>query len=305
MALVVGTLGGMAITDDTISFNDVKNPILTATLLGGIGSIDHSSDVSKRGRKIKRKMWLLTADQWDDTQAFPARNGREVGDIPLKAGEYWHYVEMVSDGGDYKSVGESGDVAGTITNTFTAIIGGMDDKVLNLIEGGLNEDFFVVVEFCDTGEKFLLGDGCKPIMLKSFDGGSTNDNTSWTIVFERINQLIWSDYIGNTTEQATDVVAIDAVTIPLTANSRYQLSSGAAASATITSFTAVTDADVGRTVVIMGSGGAFPSDITDANDFLLESGVTWSGALGSQISFQIFKDGGATYKFVEVSGSRT
>lgn len=303
-ALAIGVFAGMAITNDNISFDDVKKPIFVATLLGGIGSIQKATDVQKRGRKIKRKIWLLSADQWDDTQGFPARVGRTVANIPLKAGEFWHYMEMVQDGGDYKSVGESGDVTATITSTFTAIVGGMGDALLNLLEQGINEDFFVVVEFCDTGEKFLLGDGCKPTMLKSFDGGSTNDNTSWTIVFEKINQLIWSDYTGNTPEQAADVVAADAVTIALTSNSRYQLTDGTVATVTLTGFTAVTDADIGRIVTILGSGGDWPSDIDDQNDFLLEGGVTWDAVTGSQISFYIFKDGAAQYKFVEIAGSR-
>jgi len=104
--------------------------------------------------------------------------------------------------------------------------------------------------------------------------------------------------------QAPDTVPADATTITLTSNPQYQLTDGTSSAATITGFTSVSDSDIGRVVDILGSGGTYPSTITDVNDFLLEGGVTWTANAGSRISFKIRKTGTSSYTYIEVPGSR-
>lgn len=278
--------------------------VVSSGLMAVVGNIDDPPNTHKSGRQVKARLWLLAEDQWDDTKPFPSRVGREVGDIPLKAGEKWHYIHAVYDSVRPTWTGEPGETASTITNNLPFVVGGMDDAVFNLLEVGLNKGFFVVWEICATGERFLGGNGCKPMKLLNFDGASNEESTSTSIVFENQCGHIWSKYIGNTPTEDPQVVAADATTIPLVTNSRYQLTSGTVASVVITGFTSVTDSDLNRVITILGSGGAFPSEIEAGNDFLLVAGETWEALAGKQISFKIFKVGASSYQFIEVVGSR-
>ncbi|MDD5509024.1 MAG: hypothetical protein PHD25_12000 [Bacteroidales bacterium] len=304
--VIVGTmfLTGAATEDDFFKIGG--GTIGLATIMGAVGNIDSVTNEKRVGKQVKARLWIISEDQYDSTQAFPSRSGRERGNIPLKAGEYWHYINSVIDSPEPKFNAEEGEIASLITNELSFIVGGMEDDVLNLLETGIGQGFYVVWEICSTGEKFLGGNGCKPLKLSSFTGGATKDNTSSTITFKNQCGEIWSKYIGNTPTEDPDTVAADATTITMTDNSRYQLTDGTAAAAEITSFTSVTDADIGRVMTILGSGGSHPSTIgTTANDFLVIGGVEWEALANSQISFKVFKDGAASYKFFEIAGTRT
>ena len=276
-----------------------------ATVMGAVGSISDPSNEFKVGKSVKAKIWIISEDQWDDTVAFPSRIGRERGNITLKAGEYWHYISTVLDSPEPKSTAEEGEIASMITNELKFVVGGMNANLLNLLETGIGKGFFVVWEICSTGDKYLGGNGCKPLKLTNFEGGPGKDSTSWTLTFKNQCGEIWSTYTGNTPTQAAATLAADATTITLTANPQYQLTTGTVAAVIMTSFTSVTDADIGRVVTILGSGGTYPSTIDAGNDFLLIAGAQWVALTGASIQFKIFKDGAATYAFVEVAGSRT
>jgi hypothetical protein len=276
-----------------------------ATIMGAVGNISDPANDYKVGKAVKAKMWLISEDQWDDTQAFPTRSGRERGNIPLKNGEYWHYISAVLDSPEIKSNAEEGEIASTITNELKFVVGGMDSSLLTLLETGIGKGFFVVWEICSTGDLYLGGNGCKPLKLSAFEGGPGKDSTSWTLTFKNQCGEIWSVYTGNTPTQAPATVAANAETITLTSNPQYQLTDGTAEVHDITGFTSVTDADINRVVTILGSGGTYPSTISESNDFLLIAGNQWEAEENTQISFKIFKDGAATYKFVEIAGTRT
>lgn len=276
-----------------------------ATIMGAVGNISDPSNEFKVGKSVKAKMWIISEDQWDDTQAFPSRSGRERGNIPLVNGEYWHYIKAVLDSPEPKSSAEEGEISSTITNELKFVVGGMDDNLLNLLETGIGKGFFVVWEICSTGSKYLGGNGCKPLKLSAFEGGPGKDNTAWTVTFKNQCGEIWSTYVGNTPTEAADTVAADEVTIALTDNPQYQLTDGTVAAVDVTGFTGVTDADINRIVTILGSGGTYPSTISTGNDFLLIEGEQWEALESTQISFKIFKDGAASYKFVEIAGTRT
>lgn len=280
-------------------------PITMATLMGTVGDVDDVANSQRVGKQVKARLWLLSQDQWDQDQPFPSRSGITRGNIPLKSGEYWHYVDTVLDSPEPKSNAEEGEVASLITNQLTFICGGMTEAMVNLLEMGIGEQFFVVWEICSTGDKWLGGNGCKPMKLTNFEGGAGKDQTAWTITFKNQCGEIWSKYSGSTPTQAPETVSADATTITLTSNPRYQLTDGSVSAVNITDITSVTDSDVGRIVTILGSGGTYPSYIDAGDNFILYNGTQWNAAANSQISFKIWKDDSGSYKFIEVVGSRT
>lgn len=303
MALVIGL---WAFSAPDVSGDEAFDiGVQTATVMGTVGSIDSVSNKERTGKQVKSKMWIISTDQIDDSVSFPSLVNRTRGNITLKSGEYWHYIEAVTDSPEPKWTGEEGDVASPLNMELPFVIGGMDDAVFNLLEEGVGEEFIVVWEICSTGEVFGGGNGCKGLKLSSFDGGSTKDSTSTTVTFKGQCGELWYKYSGNTPTEDPDTVAADTTEITLTDNSQYQLTDGSAAAVIITGFGAVADSDISRVVTILGSGGTYPSTITTGNDFILDEGETWTAVSGSQISFKIYKDGDSSYKFIEVSGSRT
>lgn len=272
----------------------------------GFATFDGNPDNEFRvGKQVKNRFYFISQEQYNDSLAFPPRVGREIGNIPLKTGEYWNKIDTVLDSPEIKWSGTMGDVAATISNELTFILGGMANDVLTLLEKGIGKGFYIVFEVCATGDRYIAGNACKPVRMTKFEGGSGKDQTATTVTFVVECGEIWSKYTGNTPTQAAATIAADATTIGLTSNPEYQLTSGASAAAAITSFSGTTDADINRVVTLLGSGGSHPSTISvSATDFLLIGGVQWVANSGSQISFKIFKDGATSYKYVEVGGSR-
>lgn len=264
----------------------------------------------KAGNLTKAKLYFIEADQYDDTLPFPAKNGRERGNIPLKAGEYWHAIKTILDSVEQKWTGAVDDVAAKITNTTTFILGGMDDEVFDLLENGIGKGFYVVFELCfpDETKRYLIGNGCKPAKMTAFEGGAQKDKTGTTVTFEVVCGELVSTYVGSITLQAPQAIAADAVSFALTSNDTYEIANGAA-NTEIADVSAITDADVNRIITIKGGGGAGPSKIVAggvaSSPFLLVGGAEWVGVAGSQISFRIMKDGAASYTLVEVYGSRS
>lgn len=272
-----------------------------AVNISGDGNIQQSS-----GKLIKVKVWFITAEQYDDAQAFPARNGREVGNIPLKAGEYWHYIKTQSITNPDATIGGSlSDVGGSLTNELKLLLAGITDEMFTLVEQHMGKGFYIVFEVCATGKRYLGGNGCKPMTLQQPEGGFLNDKTALTLTFKNECGELFSTYVGNTpTIAPADVAA--AASFALTSNPQYKIASDAAGTL-CKSATAVTDTDVNRIITVIGGGGANPAHLNQdaAGNILLIGGVDWIAREGSQISFKIFKDGAASYKLIEIAGTRT
>ena len=275
--------------------------VMTATILN-FGNIAGNPDNEyKVGKRVKFRLWFIEQEQVD-IDNFPDSTGRDLGNIPLIAGQYWHYIDTVYDSVVPKSSGKMGDVAATITNELQFILGGNGDDIFNLLEQGVGRGFYVVWQVCATGDLFIGGNACKPLILTNFDWASDKDKTGATVTFTQECGKLWQTYTGNTPTLAASVVAANATTIALTSNPQYQLTDGTAAAAALTAFTGTGDSDVGRVVTILGSGGNHPSTLSNsATEFLLVGGTQWVALAGSQITFKIFKDGAADYKFIEQS----
>lgn len=303
------SFAGFALSNpEEVSGDEIANVftgLTTATVMAAVGDVKSVSNQARTGRQVKSKLWIISKDQVDDSVPFPTLNSdRTRGDIPLKAGEYWHYIETVVDSPEPKWRGEEGDVATNLINELPFIVGGMTDEVFDLLENGAGKEFIIVWEVCSSGEIFGGGNGCKGLKLSTFEGGSTKDNTSTTITFTGQCGELWYRYIGNTPTQEPEEVPEDETEITLTSNSRYQLTDGATEAVNITGFSGVSDSDVNRVVTILGSGGSNPSTIDDTGDFILINGETWTATEGARIDFKIYKDGPSSYAFIEVSGTR-
>lgn len=306
LAFVGGMLFSGNITiDQLLGFGSVASVIAASGAV--FGNIDGDpANTQKAGKQVKAKMWFIEKDQVDDSQTFPARSGRQIANIPLKAGEYWHYIDSVLDSPEPKWSGQMGDVAATIKNELSFMLGGMSDEVFDLLEKGIGRGFYIVWQVCATGEYFLSGNACKPVRMTKFEGASDKDKTATSVTFDVECGEVWSKYVGNTPSAPAATIAANATSVGLTSAQQYQLTSGSASAAAITAISGVTDADVNRVITLLGSGGAYPSTIAvAATAFLLIGGATWAANTGKQISFKIFKSGTSTYSFVEVAGSRT
>jgi len=293
--------------DATASDFLLTTGISIASVAPAAVNVDGNAGIAQSsGKLVKAKVWFITEEQYDDAQAFPSRNGREVGNIPLKAGEYWHYIKTQSITNPDATVGGSlSDVGGTLTNELKLLLAGINDEMLNLVESHMGKGFYVVFEVCATGKKYLGGGGCKPMTLQPPEGGFLNDKTSMTLSFKNECGELFSTYVGNTpTIAPADIAA--AVSFALTANPQYKFATDAASTLCKT-VTAITDFDINRVVTVFGGGGAGPTKLVQdaAGNILLVAGAQWTGNLGSQISFKIFKDGAATYRLIEIAGTRT
>lgn len=304
MGIMLFLLIAIPASSEDVSIKDTAAPTaMTATIMGAVGTINSVTNDQKVGKKIGYNMYIISADQVDVT-TFPARNDFEISTIPLLAGEYWSKVGTVVDSSELKISGAEGDIASLITSDLNFTLGGINKKILKLLETGVGGLFYVVLEECGTTDKYILGTKCKPAKLKSFEGGLLKDYTGANLVFSTQGGSTISYYTGTTSTQAASVVAANATAVPLTSAEEYQLTSGTAAAATITTMSGVTANDVNRVVTFYGSGGTYPSTITSANSFILIDGTTWTADTGKRISFKIFKDGVSSYKFVEINGSR-
>lgn len=65
---------------------------MAVTGMMNIGDIEDVSDRQTHGSNIAYQIYLISIDQVDNSQLFPAPNAnREVGQVPMKNGEYMKY----------------------------------------------------------------------------------------------------------------------------------------------------------------------------------------------------------------------
>ena len=98
-----------------------------------IGDVGDVSDRQTHGSNIAYKAYLIEISQINPDVAFPKPNSnREVGTLPMKAGQYMKYFEA-HDIPTYTSTGEKGDITTSGENNFVMIMGGMRDQLLTFI----------------------------------------------------------------------------------------------------------------------------------------------------------------------------
>ncbi|MDP2400373.1 MAG: hypothetical protein Q8M66_00190 [Actinomycetota bacterium] len=312
MFLVVAMVGLTAVTFAASPTEQTFENICTYgggtasfAIIFSAGSITPASNAERQGKQIYYKIYLLHESQWQESSGFPAVIDGVRSTIPVKSGEKWHYIGAVDDTAELGINAEAGEIASAITNDLKFVVGGINKKIRAFLKDGLNEKFFIVVKSSHDNKMFVGGDAIKPMKLVSFSGGAMKDNTSMNLEFKNESIEIWSEYSGALPTVEPVTVPANATTITLTADAdQYLITSGASAAANITGFTSATAAHHLKVVELIGLGGTHPATIDDDDDFLLIDGTTWTSTAGARISFQIYKMGASSYKYIEVPGSR-
>jgi len=177
---------------------------------------------------------------------------------------------------------------------------GSEQEIREFRANMLGRDVMIFVERCSDGQINQYGEACNPMRMK-FEATDDKDVNKTVFTFNSVVKgkdiAIYKNTL--TLSEPVATVAADATSIDLSAGEgEYQLTDNAAA----TEITTATNAVDGMRFTVLGSGGTNPATIT-GNDFILSNGASWTGLANAKITFQAFKDGAASWKFIEISRS--
>lgn len=301
IAAIPATVVALTETDNSTEAVSVAGGTTMASMLA-IGNIEDVGDPDVVGEALSYKVWLIEYSQIDDSKIFPKPNAsREVGAIPLKAGQKIHYF-MAHDIPQYTSSGERGDLTISGTNTFTIIMGGVRDQLLNFIETFAGAKFLVIFQECGADEKYIVGTLCKPMVLKNYSLKNDKESRSVTFTFENKSIRQYYKYTGSLagSEPALHAAGTTALTIQPGVDT-YRIPDGSAATYAIASVTGLSANDESRYITLIGEGAAKSATIAEVAGFVLKNGATWTARTGSQITFRVFDQS----TLVEVSRIQT
>lgn len=300
----------VAIPATVVALTEIDNSKPAIGVIGGtgfasmlaIGNIEDVSDNEVSGESLSYKVWLIHQNQIDDNVPFPKPNAeREVGAVPLKPGEVPHYF-VAHDIPQYTSSGERGDLTITGTNTFTIIMGGVRDQLLNFIEEFAGGKFIVIFQECSNDAKYIIGTPCKPMVLKTYALKNDKENRSVTFTFENSSIRQYHKYTGSVTGAAAVLHPAGNTTLTLQpAVFTYRIPDGSAATYAIATLGGISSNDEGRYITLLGEGAAKAATIAESASFVLKNGATWTARSGSQITFKVFDQS----TLVEVSRIQT
>ena len=208
------------------------------------------------------------------------------------------YATIDSISGKANSEGDI-DAEGMIQEVLFAHPGS-EKEVREFRSNWLNRNIMIIVDHCLSGIKDQYGSICAPLRMKleaTDDKEQNKSSFTFTSAQKGPDIGIYEGTITLSSPVAT--VPEDATSVDLSSGEgEYQMTDGSVAPVTITTCTNVVD---GMVFTLLGSGGSHPSTITDANDFILKNGTSWSALANSTITFKAYKDGAATWKFIEQS----
>jgi hypothetical protein len=239
----------------------------------------------------------------DDVQVFPDRDASRVlitDNLVMKAGAYMIklYATVTSIVGGDNSEGDL-DAEGFVQN-FVFDHPGSAKDIREFKANWLSRNIGILVQKCGETDFDLYGTPCAPMRIVT-KWEDTKDKNVHAFTFKSMKSPYpVAIYQGNAVfDTVTGTIAANATTANVAAGQgQYQLTSGTAAAATITTMTGASNSGV---YTFLGSGGTYPSLITAANDFILAGGVSWSALAGTSITFKAFNVGAGTWKFIEQS----
>lgn len=292
--LIVLTMVAVVIAISSFLSNDII--CITASLLpmAVIGNIEDVNDREAAGKQIACRTWLLSVDQLDRSVPFPKPNtSREVGDVALKQGEFWHYIEAHTHPTNDSTM-EKGDINTVVTNTYSLIIGGASSQTLNFIENHIGGKFIVVSQDVETGVYNIQGSDTRPMYLKSAARSNNAEKKTVELKFENNSFCQPYLYVGSLATQTPTNVTANVIVI--TSNSRYIINGSAA----VTGVSGLTANDVGRHIVFLGGTSATPATIAESTTFILIDGTTWTAKEGSKLELKVLD----ANTLVEIEGTR-
>lgn len=263
-------------------------------------------DVSKptaimpgNGGNVKDK---ITIFDWDDVTGGYSRdaNGIVIDDtLEFDNGAYAIQVYATQD--TIKVAAESqGDTdAEGVIQTVEFAHPGNQKEIKEFRSNWLGKAVGIIIEKCTDGSQILCGSPCAPLRL-AFKADWDKDKNNAVMTFKSAQKgPDIADYLGTVTlDTIKGTIAADATTANVAAGpGEYQLTDGTSSAANITALTNPVD---GGVYSLLGSGGTHPSTIDSGDSFLLASGTTWTASAGARITFKAFKDGGSSYKFIEI-----
>lgn len=232
---------------------------------------------------------------------FPKAREATISSNVLVSGEVFVPLDCLAN-----SINPNAEVGESPLNgklTITPIFEGISKKNLSWSYENAGRKFVTVWERCVDRQRFIAGDLCSGGLEFTYTSIGTQDKGMAGIAtkFEggECPEPYWF-YDGPLPLAAPDFIPADSATFALTDNFQYQLGQNTT-DTILTDITNVTDADVGRIIDIIGSGGQFPTKIEGAGKFHLSNGVDFLADQGSRITFQILKTSAANgYVFLEI-----
>lgn len=286
----------VAIPATVVALTDIDSSRPAVGVIGGtglasmlaIGNIEDVSDNEVSGEALSYKVWLIHLSQINDNVSFPTPNAeREVGAVPLKAGQVIHYF-VAHDIPQYTSSGERGDLTITGTNTFTIIMGGVRDQLLNFIEKFAGGKFIVIFQECGSDNKYIIGTPCKPMILKTYSLKNDKENRSVTFTFENSSIRQYHKYTGPVSGAEAALHPAGNTTLTLQPGvDTYRIPDGSSATYTIDTLAGISSNDEGRYITLLGEGTTKAATIAETSGFVLKNGATWTARTGSQITFRV------------------
>lgn len=266
--------------------------------MADIGNIDQPVDRDTAANQIGFRLYLLERSQIDDSVAFPTPNAsRELGNITLNSGQYWHHFDGIDNSLKYTGTAEKGDVTSTFGKTIPVMIK-YSVASLNFVEDMQGKGFVLAWKICETATKEIVGSLCKPVYLKKFEVKEDSDGKYLSLEFGNDHWRQPLTYVGSITEQAPVTVAAGTVLTYESGNDAYLLTAGANALATVSG---IGSADYGKHLTVLAPASGVAPTIPDSGVFVLQDATTWTANPGSTITLQILDD--AT--LVEVSRVQT
>ena len=238
---------------------------------------------------------IVPIDSVLTTPAKDAKGVRYDGAFVFKNGEYAIKVYGTPSTFTPTKTGDGDEDNIALTQGYAFMHPGDSLEINELIQNFMNVPVMVFerIGACGAPNAYykVYGDCSAPLYLKpEFEG--TNESTKNNLKFESFTktQNVPGFYYGNLTfDTVKAVIAADVVTPDVALGAgEYQLTDNAAA----TAITDLVNGAAGDVITLLGSGGANPSSIANAEAaFQLYEGVDWSALAGSAITLKAYKNG--------------
>ena len=274
--------------DSALIFGGAGSYALLVTM-ASIGDQSELPDRYSIPNQIGPRIWLISRNQINDAVAYPnANDDREITTIPLKAGEYMHYFDLVDTYPRDTSTGERQEFSTNVTNDMMIAVRGNTKKIMDFLEEYSGTGFILIYQECEGGEKYVRGSFCKPMNLQSWNRKNDNEGKYVTMSFQNTHWRQPLVYVGDIVREAAVTVAAGLTNLAVTQNGQYILSDHSA-SVAIATVSGIASSDIGRTIDIIAPATALHAPtIADNSVFILKGGATWTANPGSRITFKIF-----------------